>query len=203
MKENRAQDGTRSDWRKASDPAPALNRAAAPIPTARLASALTPRVGDPDEGCGDGKSHAGPDESSGADSIPEGWALGVESWSFHRQFHERIGRPAAHREYTDIVWQILRHEAERLGPEVHRVKLTDGQTITVRSRPTTIVLSGRKHPSRILLGVRPLDEPQPAKRILRPTTLTLGNPATARVAAERLQRHFGIPADALIGAHAP
>lgn len=223
-----AQDGTRSDRRKASDPAPVLNRAAAPIPTAQLASALTPRVGEPDKGCGDGKSRAGPDESSGAEAFPEGWALGVESWSFHRQFHERLGRPTRHREYSYMLGQLWRHSA-RVAPFLYRVKSLDGLVIVVRG--------DNRH--RVLRGVMPLDwqppppepvaptvaapvlavapptpapapvvaapaqPPPPPKRVLRPTTLTLGgDSAAAKVLAERLRR-YGIPADSHAGASPP
>jgi hypothetical protein len=161
-------------------------------------------------------------DPSGAETFPEGWALGVESWSFHRQFHERLGRPTQHREYSYMLGQLWRHSA-RVAPFLYRVKSQDGLVIVVRG--------DNRH--RVLRGVMPLDwqppppeptapsvaaptpapvvvapapappPPPPPKRVLRPTTLTLGsNSAAAAVLAERLRR-YGIPADSHAGASPP
>jgi hypothetical protein len=169
------------------------------------AAALTPRVGEPGKGCGDGKSHAGPDESSGA--FPEGWQLGIESWSFHRQFFARVGRVCAQGEYTAILHQIRWHIAPKLDRYHYQVTLFDGASI--------IVDGGRQY----LDGVEPADwtppikavgilptpspppEPQPTARAppiaiatplsrppLRASTLTLKSPTAARLVAERLRK---------------
>jgi hypothetical protein len=149
-------------------------------------------------------------DSSDAD-IREGWALGRESWSFHRQFYDRLGREAAFREYGDIIRQI-RAGAERLDRQVYRVVAADGRSILVRG--------GNLY----LLGVMPFDwqkpepepEPEPAAEArvdpapavtepdtrpsLRSSTLSLAkNPAAARVLAERLRR-FGISGTAAASA---
>ena len=138
-----------------------------------------------------------------ADGVPAGWVLGRASWSFHRQFFERCGRPAERLEYSDILWQI-RRGAERVERDLYRVRLADGRTVTVRG--------GRK----LLLGVLPLDaqafdaqapwQPPDARPpsnpvpdpVPRGSTLTLGgNKTAAKALAERLRR-FGIPNPAVV-----
>lgn len=175
------------------------------------AAASTPRVGDP-EGCGAGMSHAGPDESSGATAFPEGWQLGIESWAFHRQFFVRVGRPTAHREYTALRGKIRNRTAESLGGPYFRVTLVDGAPIVIRGGWTHLsgVEAGdwtppskpaRKAAAKVAAPAPSAPEPKPqapppaapvARRPLRASTLTLGNPAAARVLAERLRRS-GIP----------
>jgi hypothetical protein len=136
-------------------------------------------------------------------AIPDGWQLGSESWSFHRQFYHLVGRPAAHGEYSLIRVQIQYHTAERMGRYHYRVTLPNGLVLIVR---------GNWHR---LLGVeRPDWTPQPPKAAALPckapkaerqappkpparaSTLTLNNPAAARAVAERLRRG-GAPVGAL------
>ena len=120
-----------------------------------------------------------------SDNAPTGWSLGRESWSFHRQFFERCGRPAEQFEYSNMLWQI-RRGAERVERDLYRVKLADERIITVRG--------GRK----LLLGVLPLDWQPPEKPVPRASTLTLGgNKTVANALAERLRR-YGIPAPAVV-----
>jgi hypothetical protein len=132
--------------------------------------------------------------------LTDGWRLGAESWSFHRQFYARVGRPAAWREYTDILWQIRLGKAERLVDPIlrryWRVTLADGVKI--------VVVGGRS----VLLGVEPADwsppptipkldrraprKPAPAKAApdtaakAGPKTLTPGNPKAAATLARLL-----------------
>ena len=186
-----ARDGTRQEM-DASEPG--------------TAAALTPRVGDP-QGCGDGKSHAGPDESSGA-HFPKGWQLGAESWAFHRQFYARVGRPTTQGEYAAIISQIRYRIAPKLARYHYQVTLLDGSPLIVSGnwqRLTTVEPAdwtpppvkalapppkakppARAPPTPIAIAEPPLPQP------LRASTLTLGNPAAARAVAERLRR-AGIP----------
>lgn len=148
--------------------------------------------------------------SDTAESFPEGWQLGCESWRFHRQFYARLGRVAEHGEYSAIRGQIRFHVAESLGARYYRVRLSDG---------TSIVIHGGWHR---LSGVEPADwmprskipepsqalpaadlpvahqseVPPPPRQPLRASTLTLGNPGAARLLAERLRR-FGLPEHAI------
>lgn len=153
--------------------------------------------------------------------VAEGWRLAADSWSFHRQFYRRVGRPTLHREYSDLLWQIRRgaecvHVDHRAG-SMYRVTLRTGEQILVQG--------GAKQ----LYGVQPVDwqpppptanapvktapaapakaaaaaEPEPAPpakpaRPLKATTLTLGSPAAARALAERLRR-MGVPVDPTTG----
>lgn len=140
----------------------------------------------------------------------EGWALGLPSWAFHRQFAFRLGRSAEWGEYGAIVAQI-RAGAERLGRDVYRVRSADGRMILVRggkmylrgvmpddwqpeaiappvvavAPAASVVISTKRN------TVKPVDRPAP-----RASTLTLGrNSVAARVLAERLRRS-GIPPSA-------
>jgi hypothetical protein len=85
-------------------------------------------------------------------AFPEGWQLGAESWSFHREFFCRVGRPTIHGEYTGIRVQIQYRTGERLGPYHYRVVLRDG---------TPLIVRGNWHR---LLGVEPTGwTPKPPK----------------------------------------
>ena len=66
------------------------------------------------------------------DAFPEGWQLGAESWRFHREFFNRVGRAAVHREFGFIIGQIRGRRAERLGPSWYRVTLLDGAPLLVK-----------------------------------------------------------------------
>jgi hypothetical protein len=77
-----------------------------------------------------------------ADPI-EGWCLDRESWSFHRQFFERCGRPAEHREYVNILWQIRRGAAEPVCKYYWRVKLHDDRIMVVRGGPIIAKIPNR------------------------------------------------------------
>ena len=70
--------------------------------------------------------------SGGSVTADDGWVLIVESWSFHRQFFARVGRPAGFGEYFDILRQIRRRRAEAIAEFVYRVTLADGQLVAVR-----------------------------------------------------------------------
>ena len=77
----------------------------------------------------------GPQGSGGARRrvrADDGWVLIVKSWSFHRQFFARVGRPAGFGEYFDILRQIRRRRAEAIAEFVYRVTLADGQLVAVR-----------------------------------------------------------------------
>jgi hypothetical protein len=149
------------------------------------------------------------------DSIPEGWVLGSESWSFHRQFFTRVGRPTAYREYTDLILQVRYGRAERLDRYRYRVTMLDGAKLIVSGGWKR--LSGVEHPDWTApkpkqppaVAIRPPEpavptpppESAPNTAPRRPTTLTLGNPAAARALSERLRR-IGVPAHAPSGASA-
>jgi hypothetical protein len=180
----------------------------------------------------------GPDESSGAETFPEGWQLGAESWNFHRQFFFVAGRPTRQGEYSAIIAQIRYKLAEPLDRHYWRVKLADGTPIVVKGgwmrmlgveaadyvprprkvwfiRPRSGLMSheasagpkplkgqppaSAKHgpsevapPAPTARAAAPRIAEPPPRQPLRASTLTLGNPAAARVLAERLRR-AGIP----------
>jgi hypothetical protein len=143
------------------------------------------------------------------EAFPEGWQLGAESWSFHRQFFVRVGRPAMHGEYTAIISQIRYNVAHKLGRYYYRVSLPDGSPLVVNGG--WLRLNGVEPadwtppPARVLTPPRATAPPEPPpqarappiaappqRQPLRASTLTLGNPAAARALSERLRR-FGIP----------
>jgi hypothetical protein len=142
------------------------------------------------------------------EDVHEGWQLGCESWSFHRQFHLRFGRPSSYGEYATILWQIRRGDAEQLDRRYYRATLSDGTTIIVRGG--ALHLSGVEAPDWTPPRVRkPAAPPAPvavaapaAAKPLRASTLTLTNPAAGRVLAERLRR-FGVPTHVTSGASPP
>jgi len=130
----------------------------------------------------------------------EGWALGRESWSFHRQFFVRIGRPMLFGEYHAILRQIRRGgTARRLAivsrGGVYRVKLADGCQAIVRGGKKTLAAmlppDWEPPPSPKLVIVAPEVPSRPAM-VLRGTTLSLNSPMAARALATRL-RGMGIP----------
>lgn len=137
--------------------------------------------------------------------IPEGWCLTSESWSFHRQFYARVGRPAEHDEFTFIRAQIRRRTAEPLGGRFYRVTLADGAPLVVEggwNRLTGAEAADWTPPAKAMprppqAESHPAINPEPPPRQpLRASTLTLGNPGAAVVLAARLRR-FGIPEHAI------
>jgi hypothetical protein len=147
-------------------------------------------------------------------AFPEGWQLGAESWSFHRQFYFRFGRPSAPREYTAIIGQIRDGIAIPLGGLYFRVSLADGTPFVVRGGNEYLCAveaadwtpPAKAQPRKLLQSkpparAPPVSEPPPAKP-LRASTLTLGNPAAARVLADRLRR-LGVPQSAASQAASP
>jgi hypothetical protein len=156
------------------------------------------------------------------ETFPEGWQLGCESWRFHRGFLARVGRPAAHREYSAIREQIRRRTAEALGGSFYRIQLADGTPLVVRGGwhhlqkvehadyvpkvPKARAAKTRAAPVVIMPEtppvLPPVAQPVPPRQPLRASTLTLGNPGAARVLADRLRR-FGIPEAAINQATSP
>jgi hypothetical protein len=59
--------------------------------------------------------------------------LSKESWHFHRRFFRVCRRPMAHGEYTALLKQIHRGEAEHLDSNCWRVTLSNGKTLMVRA----------------------------------------------------------------------
>ena len=63
-----------------------------------------------------------------AQGFPIGWYLDKSSWQFHRRFFAVFRRPMRPGEYTQLFKQIHRGEAEHLGEDCWRVRLSDGRT---------------------------------------------------------------------------
>lgn len=155
------------------------------------------------------------------ETFPEGWQLGSDSWSFHRQFRKIVGRASRQGEYTAIITQIRYKIAEPLARHYWRVSLADGTPIVVKGgwmrmlwvepgdytpRPPRVWLIKpfKTLPSAV---ASPPTAPQPRVRAppvadlppqqpLRASTLTLKSPTAARLVAERL-RKAGIPVRSL------
>lgn len=153
---------------------------------------------------------ADPDESA----FPEGWQLGIDSWSFHRQFHKIVGRAARQGEYTAIITQIRYKIAEPLARHYWRVSLADGTPIVVKGgwmrmlwvepgdytpRPPRVWLIKpwlpHQLPHKPQVHAPPVAD-LPPQQPLRASTLTLKSPTAARLVAERL-RKAGIPVRSL------
>jgi hypothetical protein len=68
-----------------------------------------------------------------AEDFPIGWELRKESWHFHRRFYAIFKRPMQRGEYSHLLWQIRRANAEHLGDDCWRVTLPGGRrTLQVR-----------------------------------------------------------------------
>jgi hypothetical protein len=157
------------------------------------------------------------------DTFPEGWQLGAESWSFHRQFYLLVGRPTRQGEYKALITQIRYKRAEPLPRHYWRVKLADGTPVVVKGgwlrllgveagdyvprprkvwliRPLPLQPKAPGKPPEVAQPAPParappqaIADPEP-RQPLRASTLTLANPAAARALADRLRR-AGIPAE--------
>ena len=78
-------------------------------------------------------------EQPGED-FPIGWELNKDSWRFHRVFYRIFKRPMRPGEYSHLLKQIRRREAEHLGDNAWRVTLPDGRTtLPVRASKWTLL----------------------------------------------------------------
>jgi len=69
-----------------------------------------------------------------AEDFPIGWNLKKDSWHFHRRFYAVFRRTMAHGEYTQLLRQIYRGQAEDLGDNCWRVTLPgSSRTLPVRA----------------------------------------------------------------------
>jgi hypothetical protein len=74
------------------------------------------------------------------DDFPIGWELNKDSWRFHRVFYRIFKRPMRPGEYSHLLKQIRRREAEHLGDNAWRVTLPDGRTtLPVRASKWTLL----------------------------------------------------------------
>jgi hypothetical protein len=92
-----------------------------------------------------------------AEDFPVGWQLHKESWYFHRRFYAVLRRPMAPGEYSHLLKQIRRRQAERLGEDCWRVTLPDGKR--------TLVVRGY---AQRLLTILPKNWQPPARRPILP-----------------------------------
>jgi hypothetical protein len=69
-----------------------------------------------------------PEHTVEIEDFPIGWQLDKSSWQFHRRFYAIFRRPMRPGEYTHLFKQIRRREAEHLGEDCWRVRLSDGRT---------------------------------------------------------------------------
>jgi hypothetical protein len=69
------------------------------------------------------------------DDFPIGWYLDKGSWQFHRRFFAVFRRPMAPGEYSHLLKQIRRGEAEHLGADCWRVTLpgSSSRTLPIRA----------------------------------------------------------------------
>ena len=68
------------------------------------------------------------------DDFPLGWYLDKGSWQFHRRFFAVFRRPMAPGEYSHLLKQIGRGEAEHLGADCWRVTLPgSSRTLPIRA----------------------------------------------------------------------
>jgi hypothetical protein len=75
-----------------------------------------------------------PEHTAEAVDAPIGWYLDKSSWQFHRRFFAVFRRPMAPGEYSDLLKQIRRGEAEHLGADCWRVTLPgSGRTLPIRA----------------------------------------------------------------------
>lgn len=74
------------------------------------------------------------------EGFPIGWELNKDSWRFHRVFYRIFKRPMRPGEYSHLLKQIRRREAEHLGDNAWRVTLPDGRTtLPVRASKWTLL----------------------------------------------------------------
>jgi hypothetical protein len=72
--------------------------------------------------------------------FPIGWELNKDSWRFHRVFYRIFKRPMRPGEYSHLLKQVRRREAEHLGDNAWRVTLPDGRTtLPVRASKWTLL----------------------------------------------------------------
>jgi len=136
-----------------------------------------------------------------------GWALGVESWKFHRHFFARTGRPMLPDEYGAILRQIRRGGTAQLlavagRGGVYRVRLADGSPAIVRGGKKTLAVmlpADWEPPPSMLVPLvsaqKDATEARAARRpvmALRGSTLSLVSPVAAHALEKRL-RSMGIP----------
>jgi hypothetical protein len=69
-----------------------------------------------------------PEHTAEAEDFPIGWYLAKDSWQFHRRYYAIFKRPMRPGEYSHLLKQIRRGEAEHLGEDCWRVTLLDGRT---------------------------------------------------------------------------
>jgi hypothetical protein len=75
-----------------------------------------------------------PEHTAEAGDAPIGWYLDKGSWQFHRRFFAVFRRPMAPGEYSHLLKQIGRGEAEHLGADCWRVTLPgSSRTLPIRA----------------------------------------------------------------------